>query len=284
MKIGIVGATGVLGRVVIPLLIQDGHQVRILARSAAKARALFPAEVEIVEGDLLDANVDLTALLKGCGGAAHLATAIPQGKDMGKPGVWDVNTRLRTEGTKRLLRASLDAGVRRYLQQSIVMAYADHGDEWITEDTPLDTARDVVRNMEGMVRETPTEQLGWCILRGGAFLGKGTAQEETIEQLRAGQLRIVGDGRNFISPIHPADVASAVVAAFVKTPAGSIYNINDEPLREGDYLDHLAEILGISKPPRDLDKSRPPSYRCSNQAAKTVLAWTPTHSIFPSSS
>jgi nucleoside-diphosphate-sugar epimerase len=281
MKIGIAGATGVLGRVVIPLLIQDGHQVRILARTTAKARTLFPAEVEIVEGDLLDADVDLAALLKGCDGAAHLATSIPQMKDMGKPGVWDVNTRLRIEGTKRLLQASFDAGVRRYIQQSIVMAYADHGDEWITEDTPFDTDSDVVRNMEGMVQDTPTERLEWCILRGGLFLGKDTAQEETIHQLRGGQLRVAGDGRNFISPIHPADMASAVVAAFVKAPPESVFNINDEPLREGDYLDRLAEFLDIPKPLRDLDKPSPPSYRCSNQAAKTALGWSPKHSIFP---
>src|SRR5262249_9823172 len=152
-------------------------------------------------------------------------------------GIWDVNTHLRIDGTKRLLQASLDVGVKHYIQQSIVMAYADHGDEWIIEDAPLDPSRDVVRKMEDMVRGIPTEQLNWCILRGGSFVGKDTAQEEIIEQLRAGEIRVACDGRNFISPIHVDDIASAVVAAFANAPAGSVFNINDEPLREGDYLD-----------------------------------------------
>jgi nucleoside-diphosphate-sugar epimerase len=279
MKIGIVGSTGVLGRAVIPLLVEQGHHVRALARSAAKARELFPSDVQIVEGDLLDTNTDLNAFLSGCEGAAHLATAIP--KDFNAPGAWDMNTRLRTEGTERLLRVALETGVGYYVQQSIVMAYPDHGDEWITEDMPLDESRDVVITMEKLVRELSADRMNWCMLRGGAFLGAGTAQDEEIARLRAGTLRVPCDGRSFISPIHPADMGSAVALAFAHTPRNVILNINDEPLRLGDYFDRLAEAIGADKPPRDPAKPCPPSYRCSNQAARDILGWQPRHSIFP---
>src|SRR5947209_11513040 len=97
----------------------------------------------------------------------------------------DATTRLRTEGTRRLLDAALAAGAGRYLQQSIVMAYPDGGDRWLDEGTPLDDspARAAVcapvAAMEGMLRDTDPERLGWCILRGGIFVGPGTGQDDS---------------------------------------------------------------------------------------------------------
>jgi nucleoside-diphosphate-sugar epimerase len=285
LQIGLIGATGVYGQALVPLLLENGHRVKVLARSAAKARDVLPAGIELVEGDLLDAGTDLTAFLRGCDATAHIATAIP--RDMGAPGAWDLNTRLRVEGTPRLVDAALTAGVERYIQQSIVMAYPDGGDDWITEDVPLNeeperaSRSEPVRIMEAAVRAVPTDRLRWCILRGGAFLGKGTAQDGEIERLRAGTLVVPCDGHNFFSPIHVDDMASATAAAFERAPTGSIYNIVDTPLRQGEYFDRLADAIGAPRPPRDLGQPCPPSYRCSNQAAKAALGWTPTHSIFP---
>jgi nucleoside-diphosphate-sugar epimerase len=285
ITIGLVGATGVYGQALAPLLLDAGHQVRVLARSAAKARDMLPAGIDVVEGDLLDPATDLTAFLRGCDAAAHIATAIP--RDMGAPGAWDLNTRLRTEGTRWLVDAALAAGVERYLQQSIVMAYPDRGDAWITEDTPLaDTPEraslsEPVKIMEATVRAVPTDRLRWCILRGGAFLGKGAAQDGEIERLRAGTLTVPCDGSSFFSPIHVDDMAGATAAAFERAPAGSIYNIVHAPLRLSEYFDHLAELVGAPRPPRDSVQPCPPSCRCSNQAARDALGWTPTHSIFP---
>jgi nucleoside-diphosphate-sugar epimerase len=285
LRIGLVGATGVYGQALAPLLLASGHQVRVLARSVGKAREVLPPGIEVVEGDLLDPATDLTAFLRGCDATAHIATAIP--RDMGAPGAWDLNTRLRIEGTRRLVDAALAAGVERYLQQSIVMAYPDGGDQWITEDTPLaDSSErasrtDPVKIMEATVRAVPTDRLRWCILRGGAFLGKGTAQDGEIERLRAGTLVVPCDGRSFFSPVHVDDMASATAAAFERALAGSIYNIVDTPLRLGEYFDRLAERVGAPRPPRDPGQPCPPSCRCSNQAAQDALGWTPIHSIFP---
>ncbi len=138
MRIAIAGPTGVLGRSLVPLLLEQGHKVRTLARSTDKVKKLFGQSVEGVECDLLAPGLEdqLVEMLYGCEAVFHIATAIPN--DFKAPGAWDTNTRLRTEGTRRLLNASLDAGVRHYIQESISMAYPDRGEEWIQEDTGLE--------------------------------------------------------------------------------------------------------------------------------------------------
>jgi nucleoside-diphosphate-sugar epimerase len=223
--------------------------------------------------------------MSDCQAVVHIATAIP--RDFGAPGAWEANTRLRTEGTRALLTAALAAGVQHYIPQSIVMAYVDGGDNLLGEDTPLDTSPARVEicgpviAMEGMLREVPPTRLQWCILRGGSFVGPGTAQDDTLRRLHDGTERVPCDGSNYISPVHVADMANAIVAALQHAPGGSIFNIVDEPLRQGDYLDRLAALTGAPPPPRDPSKPCPPSFRCSNQAARATLGWSPKDGIWP---
>jgi nucleoside-diphosphate-sugar epimerase len=286
MRVIVFGATGVLGRELAPLLLRQGHTVVAPVRSPEKARVLSGAGVELHPGDLLspETQAQLPELMSGCQAAVHIATAIP--RVFGAPGAWEANTRLRTEGTRALLDAALAAGVERYVQQSIVMAYVGGGDRWLDESTPLDTSPErasvcrPVIEMEGMVRAVPPERLAWCILRGGSFQGPGTAQDGTIERLRAGTERVPCDGSYYISPVHPADMAAAVALALDHAPGGSIFNITDEPIRQGDYLDRLAALVGARPPERDPSRPCPPSFRCSSAAAREALGWEPTHSIW----
>jgi nucleoside-diphosphate-sugar epimerase len=289
MRIFIAGATGVLGRELVSLLLQHGHTVIAPVRSPEKAQALANLGVELHPGDLLSHGTQerLPQMMASCQAVVHAATAIP--RDYGAPNAWEANTRLRTEGTRALLYAALAAGVERYVQQSIVMAYVDGGGRWLDESTPLDTSParagvcGPVIEMEGMVRAVPPARLAWCILRGGSFQGRGTAQDRTIARLREGSETVPCDGSSYISPVHPADMAAAVVAAIERAPGGSIFNINDEPLRQGDYFDRLAEIVGAPMPERDPSKPCPPSFRCSSAAAREALGWVPTHGIWPES-
>ena len=288
MRIFVVGATGVLGRALLPLLQEQGHTVRTLARFEEKVQALQQSGIEAQQGDLLDQEIEprLLEMLEGCDAAVHIATAIP--RTMSAPGAWDMNTRLRVEGTQRLLQASLAVGVKRYIQQSITMAYPDGGDQWIYENTSLDASplradtNAPVIEMEDLVRDVAREQLSWCILRGGLFVGPGTGQEALLAKIRAGKCTVPCDGTSFLSLIHVADMADAVSKALVHTPAGTIYNIADEPIRNGDYLNRLAELVDVAQPEQDYSQPCPPSWRCSNQAACTILGWTPTHGIWPS--
>ncbi len=286
MKVAVIGATGVYGRSLVPVLRAAGHDVLALVRSPEKARTLFDGQAEILALDLLapDAAQRLPALLSGVAAVMHIATAIPA--DPRSTSDWEANARLRTEGTRALLDASLTVRAGCYVQQSIVMAYPDCGDEWIDESVPLKAPDDPatpspVIVMEQMVRAVPRDRMRTVILRGGIFVGPGTFQERTIARLRAGTETIPCDGRNFISHIHVADMAAATVAALQHAPSGSIFNVVDEPIRQGEYLERLAAVVGAPRPPYRADMPGPPSYRCSNRAAREILHWQPTHGIFP---
>lgn len=287
MRVTVVGATGVLGRNLIPRLMQRGDRVRALARSAARAHGVFGPDVDAIDFDLLNsADAErLPDLLQHADAVVHIATAIPD--DFQAPGAWTANTRLRTEGTRSLLAAALVSGVGCYIQQSIVMAYPDGGDGWLDESTPLDDSpaqaavNAPVIAMEQLVRSAAVERLRWCILRGGVFVGPQTFQDRTRDQLRAGTLSVAGDGRNFVSYVHVADMAEAVIAALDRAAPGAIFNITAEPVREGEYLDRLAAVDGVSSPPRDLNRPQPPSFRCTHAAAAQQLTWEPRQSIWP---
>lgn len=287
MKVAVVGPTGVLGRNLIPQLIKQGHKVLALARSIQKAELLLPEDIEIVSCDLLDSSMDeqLPGILEGYDAVIHIATAIPD--DFSTPGAWETNSRLRTEGTKRLLAASLKAGVSKYLQQSIVMAYPDHEDNWITEEQPLDESGNreqvckPVITMESMVREIPADQLKWTIFRGGVFVGKDTFQDRLIKRLRNGQAAVPCDGSHFVSYIHVADMADAFVRALYKASSGMIFNICDEPVQQKDYLEQLTKHLGINPLIKTGEETCPPSHRCSNDKARSILGWRPLHGILP---
>lgn len=286
MKVAVIGPTGVLGRALVPLLLQEGHSVLAVARSHQKTRDLFGHAVEAIECDLLAASTDtLSRVLDGYDAVIHTATAIPDNPTQSD--AWDVNTRLRTTGTRVLLDAAINTGVECYLQQSITMAYPDCGDSWITEDQPLDsgsqrtTTTAPVIKMEAMIRQVPKEQLRWCILRGGLFVGRRTFQDRTINDIQEGTAVIAQDGGAFQSFIHVEDMASAVVAALSFAPAGTIYNVVDEPLRQREYLGKLADAVGANKPPYVADAAPVISQRCCNLAAKQALKWRPTHDVIP---
>ncbi|HEY6953221.1 MAG TPA: NAD(P)-dependent oxidoreductase [Bacteroidota bacterium] len=287
MNVCVVGATGVLGRSLVPQLLADGCGVRALARFTPEKRSWLPKEADCRSFDLLsdDAPKQLPSLLNGMDAVFHIATAIPS--DFTAPGAWDLNTKLRTEGTRRLVSAAIDAGIKYYVQQSITMRYPDLGDQWIDEDVPFapplqgPPESDPVTIMENHVKALHTKGIGWCILRGGIFVGPGTFQEGAIRKLKEGNEVIAGDGNEFVSLVHVADMASAFVKALHVRPSSGIFNIVAEPIRNGEYRDRLADSVGAARPKRDLNRPRPVSNRCSNARAKSVLQWSPQHSIFP---
>jgi nucleoside-diphosphate-sugar epimerase len=270
----------VLGRALVPRLIASGYSVRAMARRASAADQ--PTSAELIDADLLED--DLVEIVRGCDAVVHIATAIAT--DPSAPGAWDMTARLRTVGTQRLMDAARTCHVPRYVQQSIVMAYRDGGDSWLDEQVPLDDSpgraaicRPVI-DMESMIREVDPQIVAWTILRGGLFVGAGTGESMLAESLRAGDVVVAGNGSNFVSMVNVTDMARAVAASLERAPAGSTFNIVDEPLRYGDYIDALADLIGVARPVRVAKLPLPPSWRCTNRAAQTVLGWIPRERIW----
>lgn len=277
MKVFVVGATGVLGRNVLPRLLERGHAVRAVVRQSGQVETLRRLGVEAFLGDILDA-ASLKAPVAGCDAALHLATAIPK---RGEPRDFTRTNEIRRDGTRNLLDAAKQGGVRRYVQQSIVFLYGDRGTEWVDEATPIRAeAYPSAADMEQMVRDSA---LDWCILRGGWFYGPLAGQEEGWrEDIQNGTLRVPGDGDALVSLIHETDMARAVVLATERAPARSLYNVVDDyPVTYRELYDHVAARAGAPVP----DAGAPlflPSLGCRNALLKTELEWTPAYPTYRS--
>lgn len=281
MRVFVAGATGVLGRPLLLRLLEDRYAVRAIV--PRPSRAPTPPGVESVDADLL--VDDLCELVRGCDAVVHV---VSDGLNRPPRERCDLYERLLTVGTRRLLDAAITCRVPRYVQQSFAVAYRDGGDRWLDEDAPFDDSARRARlcrpviEMETSIRQIDAHALGWTILRGGSFVGPGTLQDALIDRLRARGAVVAGDGANYLSPLNVVDMASAVATAVVRAPTGSTFNIVDEPLRYADYVDALADLIGVERPQRIPRRPLPESRRCSNAAARTILGWMPRHSIWPS--
>jgi len=274
MNVFVVGATGVLGRHVVPRLLESGYHVRAMIRRPEQAKFLEGMGVESVAGDIFDHN-SLDVASNGCNAVLHLATAIPKSADQD----WSMNDRIRREGTRNLLNAASKNGVKRYIQQSIALVYGDKGQEIVDESASLQESpvSQSSIDMEEMVRSAKLE---WSILRGGIFYGTGTGREDGWRQLAMdGNLALPGDGSDLISLVHVVDYARAMVAAIENAPAGSIYNIvDDEPVSYKRLFTHITSQLNVNAPKAGGAKFLP-SLGCSNTKARQELSWS---SVYPS--
>lgn len=277
MRVAVIGASGVLGRHLVPRLIERGRAVRATVRRDADAQRLRAHGAEVVTADILE-PASLGAAVAGCDAAVHAATSIPK---PGGRGDWATNDRIRREGTANLIAACKAAGVRRYVQQSIAMLHG--GNDAVPQDeacpiTPYDRIRSAA-DMEALVRAS---DLDWRIVRGGSFYGPGTDREELwLAALKAGALKLPGDGTAYISLIHVADMASAMCAAIEADAPQSIYiAANSEPATYRALFSFLAAREGFA-PPAAGGPSLLPSFRVSNAKLKR-LGWQPAFASFRS--
>ncbi|MEL6206414.1 MAG: NAD(P)H-binding protein, partial [Pseudomonadota bacterium] len=110
MKIFVTGATGVLGRAVVPRLVAEGSQVLGLARSQQNCRKIREMGAEPVEACLFDPDA-MAQALQGADALLHLATHLPRAKDLMRRDAWAENDRVRRDGTRALITAADTAGV-----------------------------------------------------------------------------------------------------------------------------------------------------------------------------
>ena len=263
MKVFVAGATGALGTQLLPMLVEDGHDVVGMTRSEGKRTMLRDLGAQPVVVDALDADAVQRAVEAAEPDViVHQLTAIPPAINMRRfDRAFAPTNRLRTEGTDNLLRAGRAVGVKRFVAQSNAgVPYAPTGGPVKTEDDALDlnppaAMREgiaAIRHLEEAVMKA--HGIEGVVLRYGWFYGPGTSVAleplgSIVEAIRKRQFPIVGDGDAVWSWIHIHDAATATRIAVEGGPAG-IYNIvDDEPATVAEFLPVLADAVG-AKPPR----------------------------------
>lgn len=282
-RIAVLGATGVFGRHLVPRLIEAGHSVRTLVRTPANAVAAAACGADVVAADIFD-EASLRAGLRDCDVAVNLATSLPNPTMRG--GDFAKNDELRRAGTPIFVRACHEAGVRRVLQQSIAMTHGGGGDAWADETTfhPIGTetlagaAIDAVRSMEATIEQSG---LDWLVLRGALFYGPGTGfDEDWFARARSGNLRLPGDGNDYVSLVHIADMAAAALAAIERWPSRQpIIVADDRPVKWHELFGYICTVAGAA-PPQPSGRPGFPSFRVTNRKAREVLGWTPRFADF----
>src|SRR5262249_26901314 len=172
MNVFVTGATGVLGKPVSRLLIDGGHYVRVLARNAGNESRFRSTGLSVFRGSLFEPS-SLRRGVKGCDAVLHLATRIPPLNQPSRRAAWEENDRIRTEGTRNLVAAALEAGVSTFIYPSIVFVYPDRGSEWIDAGTPVERPRILQSTLmaEAEVNQFTKSGKRGIVLRMGGFYG-----------------------------------------------------------------------------------------------------------------
>lgn len=251
MRVFFTGATGVLGRETVPRLVEADHDVVAVARSSTHESWLNTIGARPVSVDLFNPEA-VSEAVASSEVVVHFATAIPPLAQMSRRQAWESNDRLWSEATGNLVDAALAQGVERFVQQSVTFFYADGGNDWLDERSPISPPWDTLESaLEAEAHVDRFNQSGrtGVVLRLSRLYGPGPASAEYIEAVAARKLPIVGDGRNYVSSLHSEDAGRAV-AASLSAPAG-VYNVSDdEPVRSAELAASLAAELGVKAPRR----------------------------------
>jgi 2-alkyl-3-oxoalkanoate reductase len=262
MKILVAGASGAMGRALIPLLVRAGHDVVGMVQRPRSAEVVHSLGAEPRTTDALDAAAVLSCFREVRPTMViHQLTAIPATLDMRHfDREFALTNLLRTEGTRHLLTAAVDVGATHFIAQSFAgWTYGRKGNALKTEDNTFDPdppkrLRSTLNALKSLEQAVLTEKrITGTVLRYGAFYGPHTsiAKDGSIVQaVRRRKLPLVGEGAGIWSFVHIEDAASATVAA-VESGQGGVYNVvDDEPAPVSEWLSFLAHSAHAQPPKR----------------------------------
>jgi nucleoside-diphosphate-sugar epimerase len=249
VKVLVAGASGAIGRQLVPQLAAAGHEVIGLARTASPVARLAV--------DALDRRAVYAAVRDVAPDAVvNMLTAIPARLNPRRMTTeFALTNRLRTEGTRNLVDAARESGARRIIAQGLAYAY-EPGDGLADEETPLwrwppapfASSMTALRGLEAI-----TTQAGGTVLRLGHLYGPGTmfaSDGSFADDVRAGKVPLAGAGASVFSFVHVSDVAAAVVAALDPVVPSVLNIVDDDPTPIRDWLPEMAEVLGAPLPRR----------------------------------
>lgn len=263
-RIFLAGASGVIGRRVIPLLLAQGHQVTALSRRPQD----LPGDQ--VVGDVFDREGLIDIVRRASPDVVMHQLTDLSSRDFA------ANAEIRRTGTRNLVDAALAAGAGKVIAQSIAWVY-EPGDKPATEDTPLDADPEragtvgAVSALENTVREAPE----WVVLRYGLLYGPSTwyAPDGVMaEQARAGTLFADADVSSFV---HVDDAASAAVAS-LDWPSGIVNVTDDEPAAGYEWLPKFCTAVGAPQP-QITDTRHGWARGADNGYLREQLGWVPQY-------
>lgn len=258
MRVLVAGATGVIGRQLVPLLTSLDHEVLAVSR---RQHPSSDPKVQSVEVDALDSAAFATVVRDAKPDAVvHLLTAIPDEIHPRKlEQEFAVTNRLRTEATQTLIEAAQQVGCSRIITQGVAFAYDQDGSGPedtgpANEDAPF--FRNVAKQWRGSLAaiqtlEKLTADAGGLVLRFGHLYGPGTPYAldgATVRQVREHKFPIAGKGTATFSFTHTHDAATAVVSALSRPITGALNIVDDDPALIRDWLPELARLLGAKAP------------------------------------
>ncbi|KAA8787229.1 NAD(P)-dependent oxidoreductase [Paenibacillus amylolyticus] len=268
MKIFVAGASGVIGRLLLPQLVQAGHEVVGMTRKEEQKEAIEQTGAKAVLADVFNREqmVDILMEIKP-DVVIHQLTSLSQGSSA-------ENARIRIEGTRNLVDAAKQAKVQKMIAQSISWAY-EPGTTPATEETALDIYAPMPRNttingvvaLEEAVKEIPAQ----VILRYGTLYGPATwyaKNGDTAQKIMNQEMNATDGVSSFV---HVEDAANAALLA-LDWPIGTYNIVDDEPAKGVDWLPVYARALGASAP--DIQSGGSPWERgASNDKVKNECGW-----------
>ena len=294
MRIAIAGATGVLGRRMVRQFIERGHGVVGLARDEKGVQTIRGLGGEAVVGDIFDAD-SLAAAFGRADVVIHAATSIPVNVS-GGAAAWELNDRLRRDGTRALTEAAARIGAKTYIQQSVVWVARPADDSFFEERTEVGVPGELYASaFDGeRIAEEAAEKYGFnvVVLRCGGFYAPDAQHTRTFARgLLKRRLPLIGGGSAVSANLHADDAAGAFVAAAEADRTGLWHVTDDEPTTIREMLLEFARELGAPAPrrlplwlaklfvPRAVLDFFTRSTRTSNRLFREEVGWSPR---FPS--
>jgi nucleoside-diphosphate-sugar epimerase len=256
MRSFVTGGSGFVGRELIRALVEKGHEVRALARSAASREAVRAAGAEPVQGDLSDA-LTLSSGMQGAELVFHAAAHTEE---------WDSDEnfhRVNVLGTENVIAAARAAGVRRLVHISTEAVLAN-GQPIVQVDETVPSPADVLPGYpatkalaEERVRSANNSGLETVIVRPRFIWGRGDTAvlAKLVEGLESGRLMWISQGRYLTSTCHVANVCEGAILAAERGKPGNAYFLTDgEPVEFRWFLSELLKSQGLEPPAKSIPR------------------------------
>ncbi len=301
VRIVVFGATGVLGRALLPVLVAQGHDVVGTSRRTDRLPLIEAHDAAGMRCDALTPeSVDQVLAASKPEVVIHLMTDLPANWGSLRRGTPATNA-LRRSATAHLVSSARRHGVRRLIAESIAFLYspgkqpAREGDPvWVNAPEPIAASYSAVQELERTVGSA--QGLDGLVLRYGALYGPGTwyaPDGDITGRIRRRRLPVIGAGQGYISFVHVDDAATATAKVVQSSAPPRILNIVDDcPVTHAEFLPAYAKMMGYPVPlhvPAWL--ARPlagaagvaimtEQRAASNDAARQYLGWHPRYSTW----